>query len=495
MPSGRDTLLRGSVSVQNVDETGQTRQAILELLPNGSPLHRYVQWACAAHGSPAIYHVGCALSLLLYELTWRGFRLPKVVDEGEYALTAQFLLIGGSATGKTTSFNMMQDFARSVWAATATRPELDPWLELEGSIEGITSAIQERYDERLDSTPVILFDSEISKVFARREPLTELLCKLADGRTIQSNFRGKQRKVRDPNADRIVNPRCCGIFCTTEAQLAPHFKDSHRMGGSFPRLIWLRPDFTRADIWLAQDHLGARSLSATRQAAIHDWSGWLVELELAAAEQGRKFEFTAEAHAVLSNELFSPFANEFTTVETDDNMHAVKMRLLEKARAFAVLSAAMRFSLRVLPDDVMFAAQLVRLLLSMHTLTTVIRDLGSSDDYRVSKRLETLIRATGDEGSLRRELYGRTRLSKKAMDDGLAHLIDREVVFVDNTRPGRTGRYVHIDSPLGQQMQKIAREQEAEEAELAQTLGAGGITGVTQRPGSNPAPAWRRFRN
>ncbi len=442
-----------------------------------------MQWACSAHGSPPIYHLGCSLALLLYELTWRGFRLPKVVDEGEYPLTAQFLLLGSSSTGKTTAFNSMQDFANAVWTQTSTKPEVDPWVELEGSMEGISSAIQDRYIERTDNTPVVLFDPEISKVFARREPLTDLLCKLADGRTIQSNYRGKQGKKRNVNADRIVNPRISALYCTTEAQLAPHFKDSHRMGGMFPRLIWLRPDFTKRDIWLSQDHMGAKPLGAIREDAIFGWSQWIVELEIAASEQGRRFEFTPEAHGVLNNELFQPIIDQFEPDSIDDNMHAVRVRLLEKARVFAALHAAMRYELRVLPEDVHFAANLVRLLLSMLTLDSPVRDLGAHDDFRAAKRVERVILDAGDTGMLRRELYIRLRVSKKVLDEALEQLIDQESIFLDNAMTQRTGRYLHSDSPLGREMRAIAAKQLEEEAELAATLKSTGVTRVPWRMG------------
>jgi hypothetical protein len=383
------------------------------------------------------------------------------------------------------------DFTRAVWAYASTRPEVDPWLELEGSIEGITAALQDHFDEQRDHTPAILFDNEISRLFARREPVPEFLCKLADGRTIQSNLRGKQRKkARDPNADQLVNPRCCGIFCTTEAQLAPHFKDSHRMGGIFPRMIWLRPAFTQDDIWFAQDHVGARSLGRTREDAVAAWAGWAVELELAAAEQGRSFEFTAEAHATLTNELFTPFAREFSEVSVEENMHAVKMRLLEKARVFAVLSAAMRLSLRVLPVDVHFAAKLVRLFLGSLEAAPSVRNLGASvDAHQIARKLEVFLRAAGDEGLMRREMYKHIMVSKKTLDETLAMLVDREVIFLDNTRPDRAGRYVHISSPLGQEMQRVAQEQALEEAELAKALGREPQLHLTDKP------AWRkRFR-
>lgn len=474
------------MSIANVDETSQSRQEILELLPQGSVLHRYVQWACAVHGSPPIYHLGCGIATLLYELCWRGYRLPRIAEHGEYPLTAQFLLLGGSATGKSTAFHAVQDMARAVWDRTSTRPELDPWVELSGSVEGITSAIQSRYLEQHDNTPVILYDGEVSQAFARRDSLPEVFCKLVDGRSIQSNYRMKQRRKGANGAnndDQIVNPRINSIFCTTVAQLAPHFKESHRMGGIFPRLIWLKPRFKDGDLWLAQDHEGAQSLQTVRNGVISDWAGWTVQLELASNDFGKKFTFTAQAHDVLKNELFAKFRAAYTAETLDNNLHAVQMRLVEKARVFAALHAALRHDMCVVEDDMLFAVKLVRLFLAMHTMENGAQELGTDDDVRAAKRLELVLRASGDSGLTRRELYQKTRFSKGILDNAIAQVLDEEVVFVDNSQLDRPGRFLHVDSPLGMQLREVAAQQRRDEAELQQLTRERGVPTWRQRTG------------
>src|SRR5262249_10561729 len=142
--------------------------------------------------------------------------------------------------------------------------------------------------------------------------------------------------------DAVINPRVCAVFCSTEAQLAPQFRESHRLGGVYPRLIWLKPAFNRSDLWLSQDHEGATSLQTVRNAVISDWSSWIVQLELAANDFGKRFSFTAAAHDLLKRDLFTEFRSGYSVESLNNNLHAVQMRLVEKARVFAALHAALR---------------------------------------------------------------------------------------------------------------------------------------------------------
>jgi len=95
-----------------------------------------------------------------------------------------------------------------------------------------------------------------------------------------------------------------------------------------------------------------------------------------------------------------------------------------------------------------------------------VRDLGAVTEFRLAKKIEGLVYAAGDSGMLRREIYSRVRISKKQLDEALELLLDKETIFVDNSQVDRTGRYVHVQSPLGQQLAQQVREQAQQEAEL-----------------------------
>jgi hypothetical protein len=442
--------------VRNVDEPKHSRQAVLQLLPQGTVLHKYVQWASAIHGSPPAFHLACAIAFLLHELDRRGLRLPKVADVGEYPLTALFLFCCSSATGKTSAINAIQDFSQACWSEAGL--DLDPWIKPDGSIQGISHAVREHFDEDRNATSVIFYHQEASSLFAAREAVTELFCELVDGRTIQSQFRYQQKaKKQDANANKIVNPRVNGILATSEAQLAPHFRESHRLGGIFTRLLWLRPEFEQQDIWFAQDHEEAdRGIAKMRTGLITHVVGWMALLEQMKAESGHNFTFTAEAHGELGRRVFDPFKAAYTNAHADDNMHGVRMRLLEKARVFAVLSAALRCSVQVETQDVIFAEGLVKMFLThAHSMYA----LGAGEIYRLALRVEAVIRASRNHGTLRRELYRTCRVDKNTMDQALETLIDQGVIFIDHQDRERNGRFVHVDSQIGQE---IVQKQEAE---------------------------------
>lgn len=443
--------------MRTVEDTKASRQAVLDLLPTGTVLHRYVQWASAIHGSPPVFHLACGIAFLLHELDRRNLRLPKVADVGDYPLTAIFLLCCQSGTGKTSAINAIQDFSRACWSDAGL--DIDPWIEPDGSVQGISHAIKEQFDEDRNTTSAIFYHQEASSLFAARDSVTELFCKLVDGRTLQSQFRYQQKaKKQDPNANKIVNPRVSGILATSEAQLAPHFKEQHRLGGIFTRLLWIRPQFEQRDIWFAQDHTGADlSIAKMRTSLVTTTVGWMALLEQMKSEEGSKFVFSAEAHAELGRLVFDPFKAAYENAYCDDNMHGVRMRLLEKARAFAALGAAMRCSPEINTEDVVFASKLVKLFLSH---TNAMAAIGAGETYRLAIRIEEIIRASGDRGSMRRELYNKIRVDKKLMDAALDTLTDAGSIFLDHEDRERNGRFVHIDSPAGQRIVEKQAEQD-----------------------------------
>jgi len=184
--------------------------------------------------------------------------------------------------------------------------------------------------------------------------------------------------------------------------------------------------------------------------------GWMALLEQMKAETGPNFMFTAEAHAELGRRVFDPFKAAFQNAHADDNMHGVRMRLVEKARVFATLSAALRCSAFVEVPDVVFADALVKLFLGhAHSMYA----LGAGEIYRLALRAESIIKASKDEGVLRRELYRVIRVDKKTMDQALETLMDQGVIYIDHQDRERNGRFVHVDSTIGQM---IVAKQEAE---------------------------------
>lgn len=459
---------------ENVAEPADTGQAVSELsslegiLPASSPLQQYVSWATNAYGSPPLFHLAAALTVMTYELGRRGFYLQSPVDDARAPLTLWFALVSASGTGKSTAINVAQDFARAAWSNANVAISPDPWVEPEGSIQGVFVALQDHYDQSRETTTAILFHHELAQVFATREAVSEQLCKFADSRTIQANYRQHQkRKKGAPNADRVVNPRLSLIAATTEAQLAPHFKDAQRSGGIFTRFIWLRPILRREHIKMRTEHFveprtGERKRHAeVRKDVLHSWSGWFMTLAQMSVECGFDFAFTDEASELLERELFEPFARRYR--HTDDNMHGVCMRLVDKARVIAAVSASMRGSLDIEARDVAPAIELANIFLRE---AISVAGFGASEVYRHGLRVETLVHDAGEEGIFRRDLYNHMKISKRELDLVLETLADKGSVFIDYHDATRPGRLVHISTDAGQRLDAQHAQKSRVEAEL-----------------------------
>lgn len=459
---------------ENVAETAEPGQAVSELsnlegiLPEGSPLRQFVSWATNAYGSPPLFHLAAALTIMTYELGRRGFYLQNLVDDSQAPLTLWFALVSASGTGKSTAINVAQDFARAAWENANIQIVPDPWVEPEGSIQGVFVALQDHYDAGRETTAAILYHHELAQVFATREAVSEQLCKFADSRTIQANYRQHQKRKRGaPMADRVVNPRLSLIAATTEAQLAPHFKDAQRSGGIFTRFIWLRPVLRREHVKMRTEHFveprtGERKRHAeVRKDVLHSWSGWFMTLAQMSVECGRDFAFTDSATELLERELFEPFARRYR--HTDDNMHGVCMRLVEKARVIAAVHASMRGSLDIEERDVKPAIALAEIFLRE---AISVAGFGASDLYRHAQRIETIVRTAGEDGILRRDLYSHLKIHKRELDLALETLADKGSVFIDWHDPVRPGRLVHVSTEAGQLLDAQHMQKARVEAEL-----------------------------
>jgi hypothetical protein len=444
------------VTAPTLPQSAETRQPELAgIFPANSPIARYLAWTTAAHGSPLEYNVAVAVTAGVHELARRGFRLPKVVDVGEYPLAVWIVLLGESATGKSTALSAGQDFLRHCWNAAGVAIDPDPWIEPEGSPQGLVTVLQEHYDEQRSTTVGLLYHHEFAAMLQSREAIGELICKLSDGRTMELNFLNR-KKAKTPNADRLINPRVSALLCTTEQQLLAHFKQAYRFGGLFTRLIWEVPTFTRDHIRLSQDHAGAQSARQLRDDAVDSTVGWFASLDLMGSQDGYDFKFTAEGHAVLEDRLFRPWREAYTSRVADENMHGVRMRLVEKARVFAALHASWRGQLEIKPVDVEFAVQLAQ---HYHSQVARVSHFGTSDIYQKIQQAEEMVRSAADIGCYRRDLYKRLKCDKKTLDTIVETLIDNGLVFHD-WRMESAGRLIHASTDAG------AKAREHAEAKL-----------------------------
>lgn len=432
-------------------------QELFDVFPQDSAPRKYLQWSRKAFGSPHIYHLASILVCLAHELDYRGFYLTRGIDGGRLPITLWFLLLGGSASGKSTVIEATQDFWREAWKlASLHRP--DPWVEPEGSPQGLVAALQELYNHTEDRTSAIFVQTEGAKVFNTREAIAEMLCKIYDGRTFHVNYRHNQKR----KSDRVRSPHVSLLMASTEEQLAPYFKDQHRNGGIFTRFCWLNPRFTRKDIRMADDFTGATRLVQERREALEAAVFWFAQLsQLRKVRQvDPGFALTRQAHLKLQQDLFKPFRDAFEEGDTD-NMHGVRMRLLEKAKVLAAILASVRGTMHIGEEDVENAIFLTKILLA-HTQATA--NFGSDDVHRHALKLEQVIRATGDKGLGRRDFYRYIRINKKMMDQVVETLQDRGKIYQLHDRH-RTGLFVHASSRTGKEIVKRQEERRTAESE------------------------------
>jgi hypothetical protein len=405
---------------------------VFNLVPANSPLESYLRWSTEAHGSPPIYHLMGILAATAHELAKRGFHI-----EGGWPLNLWVCMVGDSSSGKSTVLSMVQRFVADLRATTASPDNVD-WIQAEGSIAGLLTAISEHFDKVRGTTACTLYHNEFAAVFAAREPISEMLCQLVDGDDYQRNLRELQRKGAKTVNDRIVSPVVSGLFCTTEDQLAAQFKEAHRTGGLFSRIVWVRGAISRG---LHPPSMHPRGILPPEYWAVQDaWKAWLVVLEFAGADRGRSIKFTAESIALFKTAIYDPLNAKW---DANDIWNATRIRYIDKTRVLACVFAAARGSLEVWPEDVQRAIRLVDVLLE-HAMT--LSTLGTDSVLRMAIRIERVVRSRADEGATRRELYTALRTSKRDLDAALETLVDQERVIEDRKGIDGRMRLFHVDS-------------------------------------------------
>lgn len=424
------------VSDDSLDPRTEERQALASVVPEGSPLDAYLGWAAGRHG-PLLYHLVCAITLATHELSRKGFHLHR----RQYPMAVWFALIGESASGKSIALDLVERFSHAMWEAAAV--QLDPWIEIEGTISGLVGALQPHFNPTRGTTTGILYQHEMSAILQTREPIAELLCKISDGRTyhrhlksIQDRQRSKRRNDDDDDRepDKIVEPVVSGLFASTEESLAAHFKSFHRQGGLFSRIWWVKPHLAGTSFRMDNDYIGAAQDDDRADAAIDAWVGWLAGLDLLGGE-GHEIGITAEAHEVLRTGLFEDARVEWR--EGDDG-NAVRLRIVDKARVFAAVFASMRGRTTIEVDDMQRAVALGQLL---RKHTDRMGALGSGESFRLALRIERRLAQGGELG--RRELYRFLRVDKATLEPVLETLVDRgEVIRV---MADRGELYIHAD--------------------------------------------------
>ncbi len=387
-----------------------------------------MRWVTVEHGSPPVYHLAAILAFCCHELARRGFHLRQ----RHKPFGIWFALVGDSAMGKSTAINFAEDFMRDVWHNASLSLSPDPWVEMEGSVSGLLAAIHGHYESSRGTTVCMAFHHELASVFATREPISEMLCRLADGQTYQRNIRELQKKGKSDvgaQPDRIVNPVISGLFATTEAALEPHFGEAQRSGGIFSRLWWVKPIFNKSYL---RFEVESDANEVNRDMAVDLWVGWLAQLSMLKSES-LTFSMSTQAQDMLRDGIWAKHREEM-----GDDVDPVKLRVIDKTKVIAAVYAAMRGSVVVEVQDLQYAVAFAGWL-TEHSLR--VSSLGAPKLVRLADRLEGIVRGLGEAGATRKDFYGKMRVSKGHLDEVIETALDRGTIVKDNSTSGTT-RYL-----------------------------------------------------
>lgn len=410
-------------------------------VPADTALAQYVTWA-TADGGLAILHLASALVFAAHTLARRGFVL-KLQGETVHP-TLWVALVTGTGTGKTTAIDRAADFQLDVSRETGLGWK-DPFVEPTGSIPGVFTALQDHYDEARGTTVAILHHDELSAVLATKEPIGDLLCQLHDCRTVSYHTKTARKKDASGGAEKVVEPRISALFASNRAQLGEQFRESHRIGGLFPRVQWVQPAFKPEHRRTRVSDPSARAEhTARRQEAVVAWANWEGQLSALA---GAGTEVLLEPAALEYIEhAFGDQLWELTKDGDSDNMHGTYMRLLHRTYVLATLFALSRQRLVVELEDAKAAVELAR---GLNAHLQAATDLGADPKQRLAKLVTGLVLAAGEQGLPRRDIYTHARVTKMVLSETIETLTDAELV-IESTSLRSRKRLYHVSTAAGQ---------------------------------------------
>lgn len=409
-------------------------------VPVDTALAAYLGWA-TSDGGLAVLHLASALVFAANTLARRGFVL-KLQNKTIHP-TLWVALVTGTGTGKTTAIDRAADFQLDVGRETGLGTK-DPFVEPTGSIPGVFTALQDHFDEPRGTTVAILHHDELSAVLATKEPIGDLLCQLHDCRTVSYHTKTARRKDASGGAEKVVEPRISALFASNRAQLGEQFRESHRMGGLFPRMQWIQPAFKpehiQADV---SDPVAVAENAARRQEAVVAWANWEGQLS-ALTGVGTNLLLEPTALEYIALELKAPLL-ELTKNDDSENMRGAYMRLLHRTYVLAMIFALGRQRLVIELEDAKAAVELARGL-NLHLQAAT--DIGSDTKQRLMKLVTTLVLAAGEQGLPRSEVYTHARVTKTVLSEIIETLTDAELI-IESTSLRARKRLYHVSTAAG----------------------------------------------
>lgn len=413
-----------SDDLETVERDNSGSQAGAEIPALDGPVGAYMRWAETQQPN-RLYALAVVSTIACHELARYGFHLRH----NRYPMSVWFALAGESASGKTTAIRQGRTFIEKVWEESSVTHPTPPWIEAEGSIAGLLAVLHDLYDVHRRTTTAILFHHELSSVFQTREPVGEMLCRLADGLTYERNLRELQSRGGSrgrggrgqSRPDQIINPVVSGVFASTEVALARVFNEAHRQGGLYSRICWLYPRFTRDDARFEPD--GPPGEDPLWREAVDAWTGWIAMLSTL---ENREISLSPEAESALRGF----FDRQRNALQEHDPMNGPRMRLVEKARVFSALFAVGRLTTTVSAEDMERACAIADVLIEH---AEALSHLGSDPIVRKINKAREIIDMAGDLGISFRTLYKRLGVSKSTAEEVVGTLIN--AAYIVDVKP------------------------------------------------------------
>jgi hypothetical protein len=375
--------------------------------PTQGPLHRYLAWATKTTDAEPWFHLGAILPCWSHQCCIRGFRV-----DAERDLTPQLwsFIVGAPASSKSTSMRRAMGMYRTLQIEHAFT---DPFVMAEGSVPGLFEALTERWNPDLGCTEGIVFRDEAARLLDTKDSVSDMLCQIMDGDSVQRHLRGLRRAKKEGEQvqDTLRDPAYSGILATTFARLREVTKASFLEGGLYSRFLWFvgAPRPGRQSLMM-RPH---REEETQVRAAWSDWGRW------ALGQQTLGEDLTVrvpdDAIECLRVTLFS---NLEAAAKQDNRLNAARKRGIEKAIILAGLFALSQYRLHVTFDDMDRAVNLVESCLrGFERLdpTLAVDDLMVAVDVAFHA-----IAGSGDLGLKRSDLYKILRKPKGVID----HVVD-----------------------------------------------------------------------
>lgn len=404
-------------------------EEVMACVPYEGPLHHYLWWVTQTTDTPPWLHVGPAIAAACHEIAYRGY----VVGEHGERPRVWFALVSDPGVGKSTAIKKARAFHEDL-LKDRERPA-SPYVDAEGTMSGMWEALSGCWDPERERTTAVLLREEFAALLSdkRRDDLATTFCEWYDGGTFQRHLRSLKAAARkgEKVSDTLKNTVMSAVFATTPDNLIAVAKKEHMSGGLFSRFTFMQAP---ADVDRLKLHPTARP--GERRSALGSWLKWMQWLDAEEATSGPKvIEIPGEVQAILRDSLFEGLKQ---GMRTQDRLVPSRRRALVQATIIAGIFAMSQHRTVILSDDMDAAVNLIEM--SLNGLVDLEPQIGTPFIVRQVQTAYQVIRAGGELGVPKTQLYRSLNCTKSVLDQVITTLLDEGSVTEQRIETGKRGR-------------------------------------------------------